>query len=95
MCLQKARISLPCSACIGQINDAMHRAISRVTQEVFSPLGNQLITEETSKKLAQCIMAGGCLSRASCADHLAKYWLDAKISDQGREVLDSAVLWSL
>lgn len=94
LCLQKARSSHPCRARIGQLNDAMHRAISGVIQAVFSPSGNQLIAE-ARKKVAQWIMVWGCLSRASHADHFAKYQLDAKLNDQGREVLDSAALWPL
>jgi len=49
LCLQKARIHLSCSACIGQINDATHGAISGVIEEAFSPSGNQQIAEETGR----------------------------------------------
>lgn len=69
--------------------------MSGVIQEVFSPSGNQLIAEETRKKLAQCMMVWGCLSGASCANPLAKCWPDADLSDWAGEVLGSAVLCSL
>lgn len=69
--------------------------ISGIIQEVFSPSGNQLIAEETRKKLARCMMVWGRLPRASCANPVAKCWPDAKLRDQVGEVLGSAVLWSL
>lgn len=49
LCLQKARIHPSCSACIGQINDAVHGVISGVIEKAFSPSENQPIAEETGR----------------------------------------------
>lgn len=50
--LQKAKIQLSCSACVGQMKDDMHGVISGVIEVASSPLGNQLIAGGAGKELA-------------------------------------------